>query len=153
MTNKKVDSAIGNWFRIFSPRLCQSFYDVKPNAQLEPCAPLAIRCLIGRIRIRNSDLRIRGTRSERKIYVSGTRVVSLLNVIVVCRSAGSAGPQLQTTYTMVSSDRYHVRCTTCTYPGVLRGLDPLADWILTRAKPVAYTTLRRYYCLSQKIFV
>ncbi len=34
------------------------------------------------------------------------------------------------------------------YVGVFMGMDPLADWILTRAKPVAYTTYRRY-CLSK----
>jgi hypothetical protein len=29
--------------KIFSSRLCQSVYDVKQKAQLEPCAPLAVK--------------------------------------------------------------------------------------------------------------
>ncbi len=49
MTIKKVQSAIGIWYRILSSGICQFLYDVKPKAQLERCAPsvqLAIRCLI-----------------------------------------------------------------------------------------------------------
>ncbi len=46
MTIKKVHSSIGNWFRILSLRLCQSLYAIKPKAQPELCAPLAIRLLI-----------------------------------------------------------------------------------------------------------
>jgi hypothetical protein len=42
--DKKVYSAIGNWFRIFSPRICQSLYDVKPKAHWETCA---FFCAIG----------------------------------------------------------------------------------------------------------
>jgi hypothetical protein len=39
MMIKKVYSAIGNGYRIFSAQICQSLYDVKPKAQLERCAP------------------------------------------------------------------------------------------------------------------
>ncbi len=47
--SKKICSAIGNWYRIFPSRICQSLYDVKPKAQSEQCVPfcqLAIRCPI-----------------------------------------------------------------------------------------------------------
>jgi hypothetical protein len=38
--SKKVFSAIGNLNRIFSSRICQSLYYVKPKAQLERSATL-----------------------------------------------------------------------------------------------------------------
>jgi hypothetical protein len=48
--SKKVYSAIGHWYRIFSLDICQSLYDVKPKAQSERCvritAHLPINCLI-----------------------------------------------------------------------------------------------------------
>ncbi len=50
--DKKVHSAIGSWFWMFSSRLCQCLYDVKQKAQLELCAPLAIRFLIANYCIR-----------------------------------------------------------------------------------------------------
>ncbi len=31
--------AIGNWFKNFSSRICQSLYDVKAKAQSERCVP------------------------------------------------------------------------------------------------------------------
>ncbi len=37
--NKKIHSAIGNWYQIFSSRIWQSLYDVKPKVQSERCAP------------------------------------------------------------------------------------------------------------------
>ncbi len=40
---KKINPALGNWFRIFLSRLRHFLYDLKQNAQLELCAPLAIR--------------------------------------------------------------------------------------------------------------
>jgi hypothetical protein len=44
--SKKVDSAIGNWFQIFSSHLCQSLYDWKPKAQSKLCVPLAFKFLM-----------------------------------------------------------------------------------------------------------
>ncbi len=43
--SKKVYSAIGHWYWIFSFRICQSLYDLKPKALSERCAPYWDRAL------------------------------------------------------------------------------------------------------------
>ncbi len=47
VTIKKVLFAFSNWSKNFSFRLCHSLYNLIQTEQLELCAPLAIRFLIG----------------------------------------------------------------------------------------------------------
>ncbi len=76
--DKKVYSAIGNWFKKISPRICQSLYDVKPKAQSELCAQLAIRFLIANVR--DGSVTLKGSHRMRdgQIFLKNLRA-PLLN--------------------------------------------------------------------------